>query len=78
VFRAVRGRFQYLTADELGDILVRTNIDPDQFANMLGVTPRSVARWLEGRYPIPAMVCSIAVLMANSRFTPRSFIKARL
>ena len=74
----IRGRFQYLTALELGYILERVNIDADQFANMLGVTPRSVARWLEGRYPIPPMVCSIAVLMAKKRFTPRSFIEARL
>jgi DNA-binding transcriptional regulator YiaG len=73
-----QGRIQYLTPDEFVHLLIKANLTPLQFANVIGVTQRSVERWQDGKYPIPPMVCSIIVLLAKRRITARSFIEARL
>jgi plasmid maintenance system antidote protein VapI len=66
-----------MTGRELASRLDRLDISRLNLATMLGVTERSVERWVSERHPIPPMVASVVVLLDRHRFTVVSFIRAR-
>jgi transcriptional regulator with XRE-family HTH domain len=77
-FEDVGQIIRYLTPRELHDLLTKAGLNEEEFAVAIGVTRRSVERWLSGQYPIPALVCSVAKLLAKKRITVRALIMARL
>jgi DNA-binding transcriptional regulator YiaG len=77
-FEDVGQIIRYLTPRELHDLLTKAGLNEEEFAVAIGVTRRSVERWLSGQYPIPALVCSVVELLAKKRITVRALIMARL
>jgi plasmid maintenance system antidote protein VapI len=67
-----------MTGRELASRLDRLDISRLNLATMLGVTERSVERWVSERHPIPPMVASVVVLARSSSVHDVvSFIRAR-